>query len=190
MTPRSPKDEPPPSEATAEEELALDRPPKPERAFDAELLREPIEGFPHRDPLIFSEAQTVYEAMQAMQEAPRGAVLITRDGTAGSPLVGIVTDRDVLHRVVGKGRNPATLPVREIMTRDPESLPVEASIAWVLNRMALGGFRHVPIVDDDGCPRYIVSVRDVVQFLVEFFPREVLNLPPEYDSKPSRREGA
>ncbi len=77
------------------------------------------------------------------------------------------------------------------MTRDPEHLPREASIAWVLNKMAIGGFRHVPVVDEKDHPVLLVSVRDVVAFLVEFFPRDVLNLPHEYDaSRPRTREGA
>jgi CBS domain-containing protein len=42
--------------------------------------------------------------------------------------------------------------------------------------MSVGGFRHVPVVDAEGRPVFILSVRDVVQFLVEAFPREILNL--------------
>jgi CBS domain-containing protein len=52
-------------------------------------------------------------------------------------------------------------------------------IAWALNRMHVGGYRHVPIVDKDGLPRGMVSVKDIVDFIVEFFPAEVLNLPPD-----------
>ena len=77
------------------------------------------------------------------------------------------------------------------MTRDPEHLSAEASVAWVLNKMAIGGFRHVPVVDEKDHPVVVVSVRDVVAFLVEFFPHDVLNLPPEYDaSHPRTREGS
>ena len=161
------------------------------RGFDARLLREPLTTLPTRPPLVFGASETVVNVMQMMQRARRGAVLVTADGTPGTRLIGIFTDRDVLLRVVGHGRNPATLPLGEVLTRDPESLPAEASIAWVLNRMALGGFRHVPVVDDAGRPLFVVSVREVAQFLVEFFPREVLNLPPEFGLDQSReREGA
>ena len=75
-------------------------------------------------------------------------------------------------------------------TLDPECLPVDASIAWVLNKMSVGGFRHVPAVDDQGWPAIIVSVRDVVQFLVESFPNEVLNLPPMGVERYRTRDGA
>ena len=48
-------------------------------------------------------------------------------------------------------------------------------MAAVLNLMSVGGFRHVPVVDGRGRPQFVVSVKDVVQFLVESFPEEVLN---------------
>jgi CBS domain-containing protein len=106
-------------------------------------------------------------------------------------VVGIFTERDVLFRIVDRGRNPVTLALAEVMTRDPETLPLDASVAWVLNRMCVGGFRHVPVVDREGRPVIVVAVRDVVEFLVERFPREVLTLPPAPGADVGRtREGA
>ena len=161
------------------------------RVFDASLLAEPLSVLPTKRPLILPPQASVTDAMRGMQAERTGCVLITEDGTADMPLSGIFTERDVLIRIVNQGQNPATLPLREVMTRDPEHLPREASIAWVLNKMAIGGFRHVPVVDEKDHPVLLVSVRDVVAFLVEFFPRDVLNLPHEYDaSRPRTREGA
>jgi CBS domain-containing protein len=140
---------------------------------------------------VHAPTDSVTDAIRAMQREQRGCVLVTGDGTAGTPLLGIFSERDVLFRIVDRGRNPATLPLSEVMTTEPESLPEEASIAYVLNKMAVGGFRHVPVVDSKGCPVFVVSVRDVVEFLVEFFPGEVLNLPPEFGAPRSlEREGA
>ena len=161
------------------------------RVFDSELLQEPLKALTTRRPLLFSSAHTVTDAMRAMQRERRGCVLITTDGTAKTRLSGIFTERDVLYRVVDRGRNPADLPLGEVMTPDPEAVPEGASIAWVLNKMAVGGFRHVPVVDELGGPAFVVSVRDVVEFLVDFFPGDVLNLPPEYGPpRSSKREGA
>jgi hypothetical protein len=57
--------------------------------------------------------------------------------------------------------------------------------------MAVGGFRHVPVVDDEHRPACVIAVRDVVNFLVDAFPREVLNLPSEPGTPaPQAREGA
>jgi CBS domain-containing protein len=160
-------------------------------AFDATLLRESVRVLPVRHPLTFAPHNTVTEAIRAMQKEHRGAVLITADGSPESRVLGVFTERDVLFRIVDRGRNPATLALVEVMTHDPECVPVEASVAWVLNKMSVGGFRHVPVVDRAGRPVFVVSVKDVVDMLVERFPREVSNLPPTFGGDvPRDREGA
>lgn len=129
--------------------------------------------------------------MRAMQREHRGCVLVTDDGTERSKLTGIFTERDVLFRIVDRGRNPAALPIGDVMTSDPDTLSVHASIAYVLNKMSIGGFRHIPVVDDEHRPACVISVRDVVSFLVAAFPREIQNLPTDVDAAPPRtREGA
>jgi CBS domain-containing protein len=161
------------------------------RVFDASLLREPLYGLPTRSSIILGPAASATEAMRAMQKQHRGCVLVTEDGTPRSKLVGIFTERDVLLRIIDRGRNPATIELAEVMTPDPECLQVNAQIAWVLNIMSVGGLRHVPVVDEHGRPVAVVSVRDVMQFLVEAFPAEILNLPPDFSPAFFRtREGA
>lgn len=160
-------------------------------SFDASLLHEPVSVLRSRQPLVLSMTSTVTEAVKAMQDAHTGCVLITDDGTVDSKVNGIFTERDVLFRIVNRGRNPAQLPLQEVMTPNPETLSVRSSVAYALNKMSVGGFRNIPVVDDEYRPAFVVSVRDVVEFLVEYFPREVLNLPPLEGVKPQRaREGA
>src|SRR3954447_23749436 len=65
------------------------------------------------------------------------------------------------------------------MTRDPESLRADDRIVWALNLMHVGGYRHVPLVDPQNRPVGVISVKDIVSFLVELFPAAVLNLPPD-----------
>jgi CBS domain-containing protein len=77
------------------------------------------------------------------------------------------------------------------MTADPEVLPVRGTIAHALNKMSIGGFRHVPVVDENHHPVFVVSVRDIVEFLVEAFPREVLTLSGDAGGQaPRGRYGA
>lgn len=162
-----------------------------EGRFDESLLHAPISVLSRRIPMVFSEADTVQSAVRAMQREHRGVVLISEDGTRQSPLIGIFTERDVLLRIVDRGREPGNICLREVMIKDPESLPRTAPVAWVLNKMSVGGFRHVPIVDGRGRPVFVVSVRDVVEYLVDAFPSEIHNLPPEYGAERYRtRDGA
>lgn len=150
------------------------------RNFDAKLLQEPLTLLPSRSPIALSESATVKDAMQAMKRQHRGCILITKDGTLRSPLIGIFTERDVLLKIIDSGRNPATVPLREVMTFEPESLPIDAKLAWALNMMSVGGFRHLPVTDHRHWPAFIISIRDIVEFLVESFPAEILNLPPDF----------
>jgi CBS domain-containing protein len=163
----------------------------PTAVFDASMLRQSVRALPARHPLLFAPHHTVAEAMRAMQKEHRGVVLVTEDGTQETRVLGIFTERDVLFRIIDRGQNPTRLPLAEVMTRDPECLPVAASVAWVLNKMSIGGFRHVPVVDRENRPVFVVSVKDVVEWLVERFPREILNLPPIWGGDvPRDREGA
>jgi CBS domain-containing protein len=160
-------------------------------SFDASLLHEPVSVLRSRRALVLSMTSTVTEAMRAMQNGHTGCVVVTDDGTVESKVTGVFTERDVLFRIVDRGRNPAQLPLQEVMTPDPETLSVRSTVAYALNKMSVGGFRHIPVVDDEHRPAFVVSVRDVVEFLVESFPREVLNLPPlEGGRPPQTREGA
>jgi CBS domain-containing protein len=160
-------------------------------AFDVDLIRGPLSGLPVRRPLCFTADATVTVAMRAMQKESRGCVLVTDDGTQDSKLLGIFTERDVLFRIVDKGRNPAALPIGDVMTADPEALPVRATVAYALNKMSIGGFRHVPVVDDEFRPAFVVSVRDIVEYLVLAFPREILTIAADFGPKGQRsREGA
>jgi CBS domain-containing protein len=179
-----------PSSDLEDEDSYFDRPRERRSVgFDARLLREPLTVLPVQRALTLAIDSTVTEAMRAMQRQHRGCVLITDDGSPKSKLAGIFTERDVLYRIVDRGRNPAALPLGEVMTADPESLSVRANVAYVLNKMSVGGFRNIPVVDDEHRPAFVITVRDVVNFLVDAFPREVFNLPAGDDFQRTR-EGA
>jgi CBS domain-containing protein len=187
MTPRTDR---PDDEFLDDPYFESERPQASSAVFDADLLRQTLRALTLRHPLLFAPHHTVAEAMRAMQKEHRGAVLVTEDGSPEKRVIGIFTERDVLYRIIDRGQNPTRLPLAEVMTRDPECLPAEASVAWVLNKMSVGGFRHVPVVDRDEHPVSLVSVKDVIEWLVERFPREILNLPPTWGDLPRDREGA
>ena len=105
-------------------------------------------------------------------------------------LAGIFTERDFLVRsttVRGLGR----VPVGKVMSPAPETLRPADGVAFALNKMAVGRFRHVPVVDSSGAPAGMLTTRDLVDFIVELCPEEVLNLPPEPElAHHPEREGA
>jgi CBS domain-containing protein len=93
----------------------------------------------------------------------------------GGYLVGIFTERDLLLRLENADLSRA---IRPYVTPEPETLAPDDPIAFALNLMSVGGFRHVPLVDEEGRPTGVVSVKDVVNFLCEVFSQEVLTIPP------------
>jgi CBS-domain-containing membrane protein len=73
---------------------------------------------------------------------------------------------------------------------DPVTLPADSSVAHALNLRVVEGFRHIPIVDEDGKPAAVVSMRNLIEYLSDFFKRDVLNLPPDPHARYRSREGA
>ena len=70
------------------------------------------------------------------------------------------------------------MTVDEHMTPDPEFLTDEDPIAYALNKMHVGGFRHVPIVNDDMSPTGLISISDIISTIADYFSMEIINLPP------------
>ena len=97
------------------------------RAFDVRLLHEPVTVLSTRSPIIMAESASTSEAMRSMQSQHRGCVLITEDGTSSTALTGIFTERDILLRVINRGRNPAETPLSEVMSRNPETITAAAT---------------------------------------------------------------
>jgi CBS domain-containing protein len=148
---------------------------------DKELIRgaivsKPLSELGLRVPIVVEADATVVAAVNAMNEHRTGCVLVQRDGK----LVGIFTERDVLTKVIFRDGN-RVWKVEQVMTPDPETLPPSSTIAYALNMMSVGGYRHIPIVDRDNKPVGVVSLRDIADFVVDIFPDSVFNLPPSPD---------
>ena len=88
-----------------------------------------------------------------MHERRIGAVLVTDEQER---LLGIFTGRDAV-RVLAEARNPAQVVLQDVMTRNPATLPPEKTAIEALRLMQDGGFRHVPVVREDGTLVGIVS---------------------------------
>ena len=155
------------------------------KVLDASAFSKPIRNIPARKPISMSPDHTAEKAIQKMNEAGVGCVLVTE----GKKMVGIFTERDVLKKVAGKSEQ-AKRPLREVMTPKVEGLQPDDSIAYVLNTMHVGGYRHVPITDEKGAPVAVISMKDIVKFIIEHFPEDVINLPPRPMRTTTEREGA
>jgi len=128
----------------------------------------------------------IEQVVRCMAERRSGCVLVRDDG---GEVLGIFTERDFVNRVVTQGLD-VSLPIEAVMTPRPTTIAAGASVLHAVEVMSGGGYRHLPVVRDDGQPVGVLSVKDVVHYLVEYFPAQVYNLPPTPELQQPVREGA
>jgi signal-transduction protein with cAMP-binding, CBS, and nucleotidyltransferase domain len=102
----------------------------------------------------------VIEAVRLMNRKATGAVLVLNS----KGLAGILTERDVMQKIVAAGRNSTITPVHEVMTPNPQTVRVSESAALALDLMTRGGLRHLPVTEGDAI-RGVLSIRDLNRWL-------------------------
>ena len=141
---------------------------------DAVKIQDPISSLNLAAPLVVECGTSLKNALNLLQEEKKNCLLVVDN----DKLKGIITERDILLKVTGKGFDFELVTVDEHMTSDPEFLTDEDPIAYALNKMHVGGFRHVPIVDDHMCPAGLISISDIISTIADYFSMEIINLPP------------
>lgn len=151
------------------------------------VLRVPLKHVKQgKATVVLPEDATIQDVVVAMREGKTGAVLLAAKGSGKT--VGIFTERDLLLRVAGHGWNFMEKKVREYMTPDPHCLTPEHQVGYALNLMTTCGYRHIPLADAAGKPIGLLSLRDLLVYLGDHFPEDVINLPPE-PVVPTERDG-
>jgi len=118
---------------------------------------------------------TVREAIEHMHREHMGFILVL-DGEA---LAGVFTERDLLTTIAENRIDIDTTPVSAVMTARPECLGADYQLVYAINQMSIGGYRHIPVLNEHGQPVHVISARNVIEHLAAQFPKEVLNLPPD-----------
>lgn len=150
------------------------------------LLTQPIGRHLRGSPISVSADTTLAQAVALMQKRRIGCLLVVDDEGC---LIGIFTERDLLNRVVGHPVDLAVARIDKYMTANPETLAADDRLAWALNRMHVGGYRHVPIISEGLVPLGVLSVKDIVDDIVELFPAEIQNLPPDPSHESPQTDG-
>ncbi|MFQ6616411.1 MAG: cyclic nucleotide-binding/CBS domain-containing protein [Fidelibacterota bacterium] len=150
---------------------------------EAVSVKDPIRTLELGEMVVVDEKENLEMVIDTFQSRRVACVLVTRK----EKLTGIFTERDVTLKLVGRGLDLSREKVADFMTSSPESLKMDDPIAFALNRMTDGGFRHVPIVDGAGRPVGLVAVLDIIRHLASYYSDQVFNLPPEPLRKPQDR---
>jgi CBS domain-containing protein len=132
--------------------------PEATTSFHGRLLGMRLDRLGAPRPATADAETSAGEAIERMRRDGIDCLLVIEGGA----LVGIFTDRDAILKVGTTVDDPR--PLRQVMTPDPVALRHDDRVAVAIHKMAVGGFRHLPIVDGD-TPIAVVSAKDVFRHL-------------------------
>jgi CBS domain-containing protein len=110
------------------------------------------------EPQCCSAETTLNEVANLMVEADCGEIPVV---DASNRLIGVVTDRDIVCRVVAKGKNPSAVTAEDAMTKPVVAVPSDTTLDEVVAVMEENQIRRVPVVDAQGCVCGIIAQADV-----------------------------
>ena len=145
---------------------------------------DPVSQAKSEKHLVVQVDAPVSEVFSTLQLHGAGSVLVCE----GNKLTGIFTERDAL-KLMAAGAD-LSIGVGKVMSTDPVTIRHDAPIAEAIKLMASGGYRRLPLVDDNGELIGVVKVSGILLYLVDHFPETVFNLPPEPNTIMPEREGA
>ena len=138
-----------------------------------------------RPPVLVELSATLRDTVEAMKRNHRGCALICDHGN----LIGIFTERDLLNKLINEPVSWSA-SVAQFMTPNPAKLSLDDSVVRAMKLMYEGDYRNIPLIDASGKGAGVVTVRDVIIYFAEHFPKEALNLPPDPYQKMATPEGA
>jgi CBS domain-containing protein len=138
--------------------------PQAVTAVERGLLKDRIEALKPRPPLMVRPETPIGEVLKQMVGDRLGCAVIVDEDRR---LLGIFTERDALIRLNVDAARMADKPISSVMTTEPATLRIRDKIAYALHRMHVGGFRHIPSLDDDEQLVGVISIRGILAYLTE-----------------------
>ena len=128
----------------------------------SEFMTLKIKDLMQKDVVTVTTDQPVEDAVQAMVTHDIGSVVVLKE--KGNNVVGILTERDLMTRVVAKGLDLKKTLVGDVMTEVPATLTSNLPVVMIFSLFKAQNFRHVPIVDKDKLVG-IISIKDVFKLM-------------------------
>ena len=135
--------------------------------------------------IILNEMVSLRDVIENIKIHHIGCVLLENN----NEISGIFTERDIVRKIVGNRHNLETEKVKDYMTRNPDVLYKNDLIGFALNKMINGGYRHIPIINEENKPIGIITMQDIINHLGNYFYEDIVNLPPNPIRKQANREG-
>lgn len=136
---------------------------EPTDSVERAVLEDRLAALSPSKPVCVSPDCSVCDAIKLLIEHRIGSVVVTESDR----VVGIFSERDALMKINADAAVLGDHPVSDFMTPSPRTLVADARVAFALKEMDLGGYRHIPIVDDESRITGVISIRDVLRYLTE-----------------------
>ena len=151
------------------------------------LLDQPLKAVGRRDPVAVRPGTSLADCLATIREGGTSDSVFVTD--TEDRLVGVLAERDIFGRIVGRDVDLAG-PVEPLLTRDPRTFDLDQPVWAAVELMQTGRYRNVPVLDREGRLVGVIRPQDILAFLAESFPEELLNLPPISDQHMEEPEGA
>lgn len=148
---------------------------------------EQLKVIARREPLTVRPGTSLRDCLARIQDSGTGDSVFVTD--ADGTLRGVLTERDIFARLVGRTVD-LEQPVEALMKEHPWTLRPDQPVRHAIDLMQTGRYRNVPLVDDEGRLLGVIRPVDVLKYLAEAFPEELLNLPPRPHQRMRESEGA
>ena len=135
----------------------------PSSEVEKSLLIDRMKALQPKAPIVVPHTMTVSGVLNFLVEKGIGCVFVAN----GDDIVGVFTERDAFMRLDLDSGDYREKPISEFMTAEPKSLTDEAKVAFAVQMMDQGGYRHILILDKSGQPSGVTSVRDILRYLSE-----------------------
>ena len=142
--------------------------PKPSSRLEQSVMHLPLTSLDLTVIHAISPDDPVEVAAHTLRRQKVDVLEVVEDGR----LIGVISVRDIVTRLGVDYRSKLDRPVREFMTPRPETLPPDAPITFAINKMDVGGYRHVPVVQGSRMVG-VVSAGDVIRYLVKNSRKDV-----------------
>ncbi|MCW8914705.1 MAG: CBS domain-containing protein [Magnetovibrio sp.] len=119
----------------------------------------------HQDIVALSKTKSVHDAVQLMSSRKIAAIAVTEGNN--KKLIGIISERDITHRVLACGLNPQATLLSDVMTSNPECLRPNDSCHDAIDLMLNRNIRHLPVVTEDNTVVAMVSMRNLLEAAVK-----------------------
>lgn len=122
-------------------------------------------------PICVPDTSTIKSALEIFKRERIGCIIVT---DADGKISGIFSERDAVLKVVLTSIAVNQVPIAEVMTRNPQTATMTTTVGFALNMMSQGGFRHIPIVDEENLPVGLLTVKDLLDHVASTVVKDLM----------------